>query len=443
MRTFIHTKTVILSLIVSFFNAIIFAQDVTTVEAANADISEHLNLEAVASVFGDAKDLEDFERKLNDPELRISNLDLNNDGYVDYLRVVEYTEKHTHLIAIQAVLGEDIYQDVATIEVEKDNSGKVKVLVVGDVYMYGEDYIIEPVYVHTPVFFVSFWRPYYRPYYSVYYWGYWPHYWHYWHPVHIDVYHHHVYHSCINYHYHYNYVHVPRSHVAVHLHARHRRNDYGRRYPQRSFAARRGVKKMNLEQVRRTSANRRALADNNSQLRRASSNTVRKTDQMQNRKGAAHTKPANIKPVNNQTRKRPAYRTGRKIRSGKPTTKPVYRSGKPAGTVKPTGKPTTKPVYRSGKPSGTVKPSGRPTTKPVYRSGKPAGTVKPSGKPTTKPVYRSGKPSTETHAKRSRSSRSQGKIYSRRSSGTSRSHRSHPEKSAGMSKSKPGKRTRK
>ena len=97
------------------------AQDVTTVDAASEEISNNLDLEAVASIFGDAKDLEEFEYKLNDPKAQISNLDLNEDGNVDYIRVVETAENNTHLIALQSVLAEDIYQDIATIEVEKDN----------------------------------------------------------------------------------------------------------------------------------------------------------------------------------------------------------------------------------------------------------------------------------------------------------------------------------
>lgn len=35
----------------------------------------------------------------------ISNLDLNQDGYVDYLRVVETVEGNTHVFVIEAVLG--------------------------------------------------------------------------------------------------------------------------------------------------------------------------------------------------------------------------------------------------------------------------------------------------------------------------------------------------
>ena len=86
-----RTRTVFL-LLSSFFIASFSAQDLTTVEASNTDISDNLDLEAVASIFAEAENLEDFEKRLNDPETRISNLDLNEDGYVDYLRVVEKVE---------------------------------------------------------------------------------------------------------------------------------------------------------------------------------------------------------------------------------------------------------------------------------------------------------------------------------------------------------------
>src|SRR5690606_2331060 len=76
------------------------------VVAKNRDISDNLDLQAVASIFGEAKDLEDFEKKLNDSALQISNLDLNQDGYVDYLRVLEVAEGDTRVIVIQAVLGQ-------------------------------------------------------------------------------------------------------------------------------------------------------------------------------------------------------------------------------------------------------------------------------------------------------------------------------------------------
>ena len=156
------------------------AQDVTTVEATDSNVSENLDLEAVASVFGEAKDLEDFEKKLNDPDTQISNLDLNKDDEVDYLRVVESSKGNSHKVTIQAVIGKDKYQDVATINVEEGEDTQVEV--VGDVSMYGSSYVIYPVYVRPPVIVIWFWGPSYNPWRSPYYWGHYPPHYHPWHP---------------------------------------------------------------------------------------------------------------------------------------------------------------------------------------------------------------------------------------------------------------------
>src|SRR5690554_115552 len=127
-----------------------------TVVAQNYDISDNLDLQAVASIFGESNDLEDFERRLNDPSLQISNLDLNRDNYVDYLRVVEIAEGDVRIIVIQAVLGQDQFQDVATIEMERQRNKTVHVQIVGNSYIYGPNYIYEPYYNTTPLFFDMF-----------------------------------------------------------------------------------------------------------------------------------------------------------------------------------------------------------------------------------------------------------------------------------------------
>ncbi len=133
------TNLLLLSLLASVFATQIQAQDRTSVHAMNYEISDNLDLRAVASIFGDSRNLQDFERRLNDPDLQISNLDLNNDNQVDYLRVIETVENRTHVIIVQSVLDEDVYQDVATIDVEKDNNNQIHVQVVGDVFMYGQN----------------------------------------------------------------------------------------------------------------------------------------------------------------------------------------------------------------------------------------------------------------------------------------------------------------
>jgi len=215
----------------------ILAQDVTTVNAKSSDISDNLDLRAVASIFGESANLEDFERRLNDPKEQISNLDLNNDGNVDYLRVIESVEGNTHVIIIQSVLEKDVYQDVATVEVEKDSNNQVQVQVVGDVYMYGPNYIYEPVYVSQPVIYNSFWVGSYNPYYSPYYYNYYPSYYYTWNPYPVYRYRRNV-NVYINVNNHYNYVTTRRSQRAVAIYSGRRANGYEVRNPNRSFAQR-------------------------------------------------------------------------------------------------------------------------------------------------------------------------------------------------------------
>lgn len=231
------TKIIISACFAFLFASPLLAQDRTTVNASSSEISDNLDLRAIASIFGDAKNLEDFERQLNDPKIQISNLDLNDDNQVDYLRVIESVEENTHLIIVQAVLGRDTFQDVATIEVERDRNNQVQVQVVGDVYMYGQNYIYEPVYVSTPIIYASFWAPRYRPYCSVWYWNYYPTYYYAWNPYPVFRYRNNVS-IHINFNHHYSYVNTRRCARAVVMHQPIRANYCERNYPTRAFAYR-------------------------------------------------------------------------------------------------------------------------------------------------------------------------------------------------------------
>jgi hypothetical protein len=231
----IVSKTkILLTSFMSLLFASTFAQDKTTVNATSSEVSDNLDLRAVASIFGDSRDLADFEQRLNDPKTQISNLDLNNDNQVDYLRVIESIEKNVHLVVIQAVLGHEQYQDVATVEVQKDNNNRMQVQVVGNVYMYGKNYIYEPVYVQRPIIYDWFWTSNYRPYYSSWYWGYYPEYYYAWNPCPIFRYRHHIG-LCINFNYQYNYVNYRRCEWAYNNYYGRRGNYYEREYPNRSF----------------------------------------------------------------------------------------------------------------------------------------------------------------------------------------------------------------
>ena len=347
------------------------AQDVTTIKATSDDISDNLDLEAVASIFGDSKDLEDFEKRLNDPKTQISNLDLNGDGEVDYLRVMETsTKKDSHSISIQSVLGKDQYQEVAVIDVKKDNAGETQVQVVGNVDMYGPNYYITPVYPVVPIIFTFFWVAAYNPWYSPWYWGYHPPYFRPWHPVPYHRYHSHV---SVNINIHNSY---HRSNVRINnnVNINNKNNNYFKNNPDKSFNKRNpGV--TNRDQLDR--GKRPATRDKNYKTT-----------------GKPVTRPTTKPGTNPSTR--PSTRP-----TTKPSTKPSTRpSTKPA--TKPSSRPATKPSTRPAtKPS--TRPSSRPTTSPSTRpstrpSSKPQSYNRPSSKPSySKPSYSRQAPSRSSY----------------------------------------------
>ncbi|WP_424003623.1 hypothetical protein [Maribacter sp. IgM3_T14_3] len=140
------------------------------------EAEENLNLEEVAQIFGESSDLEDFEKRLNDPESKISNFDLNGDGEVDYLKVVEKVEGDTRTVYVQATVTENKNKTVASIVVVKDSNNEVNVKVVGDEALYGSNYIIIPAYMRVPTVVIWFWGPRYSVWVSPYRLGYYPSY---------------------------------------------------------------------------------------------------------------------------------------------------------------------------------------------------------------------------------------------------------------------------
>ena len=227
----------VLALCTSFFNVQAQRRVVTTTRATSYDISDNLDLDAVASIFGDSEDLEDFERRLNDPDNRISNLDLNEDGYIDYLRVVENSSDRNSLVVLQAVLDQDVYQDVATIEIERINNGNPRIQIVGDAYIYGSNYIIEPVFYRTPLIFSFFWGPRYSPWISPYYWNYYPRWYSYYRPYSPFKYRRHIY-GHINYENKYRRSDSRNIYFSGDNYSRIRRNDFANRHPERAFEKR-------------------------------------------------------------------------------------------------------------------------------------------------------------------------------------------------------------
>ncbi len=214
----------------------------TRVTPAIEDLSLYLDLQAVGSAFAQSKNIEEFESLLNNSSYIISNLDLNGDGYVDYLRVVEAVEGHNHVFIIQAVLAQNVFQDIATIVVEAPASQQWHVQIIGAPFIYGPNYILDPFFVVRPPIFNHFYNfAYaYRIWHSPWYWGHFPPY--YKHPAPLLLGHYQAYVRTFmsNHRYcqRFDYPKERRYKDLDRVAHDYMRNDYGQQHPERSFTTR-------------------------------------------------------------------------------------------------------------------------------------------------------------------------------------------------------------
>ncbi len=167
------------------------AQNGSTSITPNSDAAAGLDLYAVAELFKDLENLEKFEQNLNDPEKGINNIDLNGNGEVDFIRVTEKVTDEAHLIILQVLLGNDDFQDVATIAVEQENGKNYNLQLQGDPVIYGENYYVVPANNDFGAWNVVRWlfTPNYHPYYSPYGYRTLPNWWSVRRPVTYAVYH--------------------------------------------------------------------------------------------------------------------------------------------------------------------------------------------------------------------------------------------------------------
>jgi hypothetical protein len=408
------------------------ADETVTVTATSSDISENLDLKIVATLFGQAKDLEQFEMMLNNPDSAFSNLDLNGDGEVDYLRVIETADEERHLVVVQAVLAKDIYQDVASIFVDKDESTQsVVVQVIGDEYIYGEDYIIEPVYIYRPLIYDWFWGPSWVCWHSPYYWGYWPGWWRPYFCIDMLAYWNH----CHWHHYHYP---ICSYRTGIHhrphyrsMHQMLKRNDFATRYPDRSFVKRNALH--NIKNARVLEQNRKAT------IRQTSNNNInartRVTQTTVNRPSVVGTaQQKDIKTMNRTYGSSNVRTTTKTTRTNVPSSvtkspsvtrpqsttvvnRPQQGSATQVGATKTTNKSTVRPsntVTRTTTPSVSRTTTRSSNTSTVRSSNTVSRSTTPSVSRTT------SRPSSSSTVRSSSSTmRSSGGSTMRSSGGTS------------------------
>lgn len=196
----------LLTAILFFSGTIAYAQqDSLGLPGDNFDLCGALEL------FKKAQSPEDFEKALNQKDNKVNNLDLNGDGNVDYVRVIDHSKGDAHALVLQVAVNEKESQDVAVIEIEKKGEKSAQLQIVGDEELYGKDYIIEPKqedatkdgegkwrgFAQYQVIIVDvwywpcvqyIWYPGYVIYVSPWYWGYWPGWWYPWAPYPYYIY---------------------------------------------------------------------------------------------------------------------------------------------------------------------------------------------------------------------------------------------------------------
>ena len=231
-----------------------------TATSYNTDWCFYLDLNAVAAAFAESNSVQEFERILNSSRYMINNLDLNHDGWIDYLRVIETSRGYYHTLLIQACLAPGVFQDVATLIAER-RADVLMVEVVGDAYLYGYNYIdiVRPVFVKRPPMWDVYGRPTYNPWSSPYHYSYLPSYYTRPKPIYLNHYQAYVKTYMTNHRYchHCDYPSQPFYSGYTEMTRSYSRNDYGAQYPSDSFdqrvtrvAASSGVTVRNAEQLR-------------------------------------------------------------------------------------------------------------------------------------------------------------------------------------------------
>lgn len=183
---------------------------------------DNFSLQGALEMFKKATSPEEFEKLVNTESNNINNLDLNRDGEIDYVKVIDKSEGTAHAFILQVPISKTESQDVAVIELDKTGDESAIVQIIGDEDLYGEEVIVEPnsdeannafLYDNDKtvaggpyaeenfsparmVVNVWFWPcvryvyvPIYKPWVSPWYWSYYPGWWRPWRPFAWQVFH--------------------------------------------------------------------------------------------------------------------------------------------------------------------------------------------------------------------------------------------------------------
>lgn len=100
------------------------------------EYSKGLDLDAVTALARKSKDAADFERLLNSQAEAVNNIDLNDDGKVDYINVTEYGSGDRRGFSLTTEISPGKIQEIATIDFQKEGEKGV-IQTTGNPSLYG------------------------------------------------------------------------------------------------------------------------------------------------------------------------------------------------------------------------------------------------------------------------------------------------------------------
>jgi hypothetical protein len=204
--------TLLLTLVFLSFTLASTAQNKSGVDSTGLP-GDNFSLQGALAMFKKAASPEEFEKLINTEDNGVNNLDLNEDGETDYVRVIDKADNDVHAFVLQVAISEKESQDIAVIELEKTGDQQADIQIVGDEDLYGEEVVVEPgddgnaLFINeneetvtggpyiseaTPGVIVNVWfwpsvrfiyGPVYRPYVSAWRWHYYPTWWRPWRPL--------------------------------------------------------------------------------------------------------------------------------------------------------------------------------------------------------------------------------------------------------------------
>lgn len=136
--------SLLISTTLIFSNLSVFSQAISGQDSTGLP-GDQFSLAGALDLFKKAASPEAFEKGLNQEDNGVNNLDLDGNGEIDYIKVIDKQSGNLHAFILQVAIGPNENQDLAVIELEKTGNDRAMLQIIGDEDLYGEPVIVEPV----------------------------------------------------------------------------------------------------------------------------------------------------------------------------------------------------------------------------------------------------------------------------------------------------------